>query len=157
MTRLREEGLIERLGRYRAVTADNKSSYVRMPVIGSIACGKPKMAVEDIEGYLPIDEAVLGKGEYFGLIADGDSMIDVGISNGDIVYVRRTPIADDGQIVVALIEDESTDGYRATLKRFFRDGKNKKFILHPENSEHKDIIADKVEIIGVAVKVLKDV
>ena len=156
MTRLREEGMIERLGRYRTVTAADKVSYTKMPVIGSIACGKPKIAIEDVEGYIPIDENSLGKGEYFGLIADGDSMIEAGIASGDVVYIRRSPTADDGQIVVALIEDENTDGYRATLKRFFRDEKNKSYVLHPENKKLEDIIVKEVNIVGVAVRVLKN-
>ena len=156
MKRLREEGRLERLGRYRTVAVSERTAYTGMPVLGSVACGKPKIAIEDIEGYLPIDKDSLGEGDYFGLIADGDSMIDAGISSGDVVYVRRSPAADDGQIVVALMEDEFTDGYRATLKRFFRDEKNKRYILHPENKDQKDIIVDNVEIVGVAIKVLKN-
>ena len=156
MARLEEEGLIEKYGRYQTVTADKAYSAKRMPIIGSIACGKPILAVEDIEGYIPIDDDFLGKGEFFGLIASGSSMIDAGISDGDIVYIKRQSTADDGEIVVALIEDELTDGRRATLKRFYRDEKNKSYILHPENSAMDDITVKSVEILGIAVQVLKN-
>ena len=156
MSRLEEEGMIEKYGRYQTVTADKPYTCKRMPIIGSVACGKPILAVEDIEGYVPIDEESLGRGEFFGLIASGNSMIEAGISDGDIVYIKRQSTADDGEIVVALIEDELTDGRRATLKRFYRDEINKRYILHPENSAMSDILVNKLEILGIAIKVLKN-
>lgn len=156
MSRLEEEGMIEKYGRYQTVTADKPYTCKRMPIIGSVACGKPILAVEDIEGYVPIDEDSLGRGEFFGLIASGNSMIEAGISDGDIVYIKRQSTADDGEIVVALIEDELTDGRRATLKRFYRDEGNKMYILHPENSAMSDILVNKLEILGIAIKVLKN-
>ena len=84
--RLIDDGLIEKLGRYQIKAAGNISCS-SMPVVGRIACGEPILAIEEIEGYLPIDEGTLGPGEYFGLIADGDSMINAGICEGDTVYV----------------------------------------------------------------------
>ena len=156
MSRLEEEGMIEKYGRYQTITADKPYTCRRMPIIGSVACGKPILAVEDIEGYVPIDDESLGRGEFFGLIASGNSMIEAGVADGDIVYIKRQSTADDGEIVVALIEDELTDGRRATLKRFYRDEGNKRYILHPENSTMSDILVDKLEILGVAIKVLKN-
>ena len=156
MTRLEEEGFLERFGRYRTVTSE-RTSYTKMPILGSIACGEPILAIEDVEGYIPIDEGELGAGEYFGLIARGDSMINAGISDGDTVFVRRQSVPNrDGDIVVAMIPDEETDGYLATLKRFFRDEKNNRYILHPENDALEDIILSEVHVIGVAVRVLKN-
>ena len=155
MTRLAEEGLIEKHGRYQRLLTDSRSCYTGMPVLGRIACGEPILAIENAEGYLPIDSAALGGGEFFGLIAEGDSMIDAGISHGDTVYVRRQTVADEGDIVVAMVEDEAGDGWRATLKRFYRDKDRRKFILHPENPQYRDIILDRVYIVGVAVRVLK--
>ena len=155
MNRLSEEGLIEKYGRYQTVTADSYSC-TRMPIVGAIACGSPTLAIEDIEGYLPVDEGSLGPGEYFGLIASGDSMINVGIGSGDTVYVRRQDTANDGDIVVAMVEDELSDGWCATLKRFYRDEKNNRYILHPENDNLDDIILSEVHVIGVAVRVLKN-
>lgn len=156
VTRLTEEGLIERRGRYGAITREHKGAISSMPIIGYIACGKPKLAIEDIEGYLPIDESELGGGEFFGLIASGDSMIEAGIAEGDVVYVRRQSTADNGDIVAALIIDEETGEYTATLKRFFKNERNKSYVLHPENREMSDIEVSEVEIIGKAIKVLKN-
>lgn len=154
VTRLIDEGMVERNGRYRLQTSENSFVPYMMPVIGRVSCGKPRLAEEDIRGYIPLDES-MARGEYFGLVAEGDSMIEVGIHDGDIVYVRRQETCDDGDIVVAMIDDEYTDGTEATLKRFYRDCENKRYILHPENSEMEDIIVDNVRILGVALKVLK--
>lgn len=159
MNRLMDDGLIEKYGRYQTVVADSPvlpPDYVMMPVVGSIACGQPVLAIEDVEEYIPINVGLLGYGEYFGLIARGDSMIDAGIDDGDTVYVRKQNTAIDGEIVVAMVEDEYSDGWSATLKRFYRDMKNGRYILHPENSCLEDIIVDKVHVVGVAVRVLKN-
>ena len=154
LTRLIEEGAIERRGRYGMQTMENTYVPYMMPVIGIVACGKPILAVEDIKGYIPLDES-MARGEYFGLVAKGDSMIDVGINDGDVVYVRRQQTCEDGDIVVAMIDDEFSDGTEATLKRFYRDYENERFILHPENPALDDIVVDKVRILGVAMRVLK--
>ena len=160
MNRLIDDGLIEKYGRYQTVINDSNSvlppNYVMMPVVGSISCGQPILAIEDVEEYIPIDVSLLGYGEYFGLIARGDSMIDAGIYDGDTVYVRKQNTAFDGEIVVAMVEDECSDGWNATLKRFYRDVKNGRYILHPENSKLSDIVVDKVHVVGVAVRVLKN-
>ena len=159
MNRLMDDGFIEKYGRYQTVLTDSPvlpSDYVMMPVVGSIACGQPILAIEDVEEYIPINVGLLGYGEYFGLIARGDSMIDAGICDGDTVYVRKQSTAIDGEIVVAMVEDEFSDGWSATLKRFYRDMKNNRYILHPENSALEDIIVEKVHVVGVAVRVLKN-
>lgn len=159
MNRLMDDGLIEKYGRYQTILAESSmlaADYVMMPVVGSIACGQPVLAIEDVEEYIPINIGLLGYGEYFGLIARGDSMIDAGICDGDTVYVRKQSTAIDGEIVVAMVEDEYSDGWSATLKRFYRDMKNNRYILHPENPMLDDIIVDKVHVVGVAVRVLKN-
>lgn len=156
MNRLVEEGFIEKYGRYQTIiNGSPNSQYTLMPVVGSIACGEPILAIEEVEEYIPIDISLLGYGEYFGLIAKGDSMINAGISNGDTVYVRKQNSAIDGEIVVAMIEDEYSDGWSATLKRFYRDMKNGRYILRPENADYSDIVVNDVHIVGVAVRVLK--
>lgn len=152
--RLIDDGLIERRGRYGMKTKERSYTPYMMPVIGIVSCGKPILAVEDIKGYIPLDES-MARGEYFGLVAKGDSMIDIGINDGDVVYVRRQETCDDGDVVVAMIDDEFTDGCEATLKRFYRDYESERFILHPENASMDDIIVDKVRILGVALRVLK--
>ena len=70
--------------------------------------------------------------------------------------VKHSHVTIDGEIVVAMVEDEYSDGWSATLKRFYRDMKNGRYILHPENSTLEDIIVDKVHVVGVAVRVLKN-
>ncbi len=159
MNRLMDDGLIEKYGRYQTVLTDSAelpSDYVMMPVVGSISCGQPILAIEEVEEYIPINIGLLGYGEYFGLIARGDSMIEAGICDGDTVYVRKQSTAIDGEIVVAMIEDEFSENWNATLKTFYRDIKNSRYILHPENSMLDDIIVDKVHVVGVAVRVLKN-
>ena len=128
-----------------------KNDGVHLPVVGRIACGAPLFAEEHIEEYVTISSSLLGAGEHFVLRAKGDSMIGAGISDGDAVIVRRQTHADEGQIVVALLEEE------ATLKRFYLDRENGRVRLHPENPEMEDIFADTVAIQGVAVKVLRDI
>ena len=155
MKRLEEEGYIERYGRNQVVTVENSNSIDRVPVIGSVACGKPKLAIEDIQGYLPINIDWLGRGEYFGLVADGDSMINIGINDGDIVIVRKQSTAENGQVVVALIPDEYGGEMTATLKRFYKE--RGRYRLHPENDYMDDIYVNKLEILGVAVKIISDV
>ena len=160
MNRLMDDGLIEKYGRYQTVIPEASAvlpaNYAMMPVVGSIACGEPILAIEEVEEYIPIDVSLLGYGEYFGLIARGDSMIDAGICDGDTVYVRKQSTAIDGEIVVAMIEDEYSECWNATLKRFYRDVKNNRYILHPENPRLEDIFVDKVHVVGVAVRVLKN-
>ena len=155
MKRLEEEGYIERYGRNQVVTVENSNSIDRVPVIGSVACGKPKLAIEDVQGYLPINIDWLGRGEYFGLVADGDSMINIGINDGDIVIVRKQSTAENGQVVVALIPDEYGGEMTATLKRFYKE--RGRYRLQPENDSMKDIYVDKLEILGIAVKNISDV
>ena len=159
MNRLIDDGLIEKYGRYQTVIKEDieiPPNFVMMPVVGSISCGQPILAIEDVEEYIPIDISLLGYGEYFGLIARGDSMIEAGIYDGDTVYIRKQNSAMDGEIVVAMVEDDFSDSWSATLKRFYRDLKNNRYILHPENSRLEDIIVDQVHVVGVAVRVLKN-
>lgn len=145
-----EKGEIEMSGR-RCITPTNvKSQVVRVPVLGCIACGIPKFAEENIEEYIKLPVSLFGNGDFFFLRAYGDSMIEAGIDDGDLVLVRKQNTAEDGEIVVALIDDE------ATLKRFYPEPKKQRFRLHPENSQMKDIIVKHCEIQGVAVKVIKD-
>ena len=151
---LENRGLLSNNGRSRGITTKKMQKlnlYTnQLPVVGSISCGTPLLAEENIENYLTISTEFLGKGDFFVLRANGESMINAGICDGDYVIVKQQENAEDGQIVVALIDDE------ATLKRFYRDEKSKKVRLHPENSKMKDMLFDNIVIQGVAVKVIKD-
>lgn len=150
IAQLCEDGILNYSG-YRTMTSTKtKAAAIRVPVLGTIACGIPKFAEENIEEYVRLPVALFGKGNFFILRAYGDSMIEAGIDNGDLVLIRQQNYADEGQIVVALMEDE------ATLKRFYPEPKKHRIRLHPENSRMDDIYVDNCEIQGVAVKVLKD-
>lgn len=150
IAQLCDDGILDYSG-YRTMTSTKtKAAATRVPVLGTIACGIPKFAEENIEEYVRLPVALFGKGNFFILRAYGDSMIEAGIDNGDLVLIRQQNYADEGQIVVALMEDE------ATLKRFYPEPKKHRIRLHPENSHMDDIYVDNCEIQGVAVKVLKD-
>lgn len=150
IAQLCDDGILDYSG-YRTMTSTKtKTAAIRVPVLGTIACGIPKFAEENIEEYVRLPVALFGKGNFFILRAYGDSMIEAGIDNGDLVLIRQQNYADEGQIVVALMEDE------ATLKRFYPEPKKHRIRLHPENSRMDDIYVDNCEIQGVAVKVLKD-
>lgn len=116
-----------------------------IPVIGTIAAGKPILADEHIETYVPCDIDIHAD---FGLIIHGDSMIDAGINDGDVVFIKKQPVVEDGQIAAVRIDDD------ATLKRFYKspDGctlisANPKYAPMVFNSSN----CDKIEIIGLAV------
>lgn len=123
-----------------------------MPVVGSIACGSPILAEENIESYLSISPEFLGPGEFFILRAKGESMINAGINDGDLVIIRKQSTADEGQIVVALTEEGE-----CTLKKYYLDKRRRKIRLHPENDEMKDMYFDTIQIQGVAVKIIQDI
>ena len=128
----------------------SNNAIEQLGVVGSIACGSPMYAEENIETYISFPRALLGNGEFFILRANGESMIDAGIDDGDLVIIRKQETAEEGDIVVALINDE------ATLKRFYRDKKRRKIRLHPENAKLEDMYFDNIAIQGVAIKVIKD-
>ncbi len=152
---LKERGLIEKnsdgsisicdvlsVGRTRTVS-----------LVGQCACGQPILAEENIEGTFSLPEDLLGKGEYFMLRAIGSSMKDAGIFDKDYMFVRKQENAEEGQIVIALV-----DGQDATAKRFYR--RNGKIILHPENDAeidgkriYEDIIVDNCQIVGIVTNV----
>jgi len=124
---------------------------LRIPKVGRVACGMPLTAIENVEEFITMSESLLGTGEFFILQAYGDSMIEAGIEQGDLIIVRQQNTAEEGDIIVALMEDE------ATLKRYYPEPKFNRVRLHPENSEMQDIYVNNCNIQGVAVKVIKEV
>ena len=128
----------------RAITIKNTTPPGTIPVLGHVAAGSPILAEEEVDEYVPFagDTANL-----FALHVHGNSMIKCGILDGDIVVVRRTSEAQNGQIVVALVEDS------ATVKRFYKEDGH--FRLQPENDDYEPIIVDSVEILGKVVSVMR--
>ena len=157
LERLKDEGLIDTAGRGRITSSVNNWEMGYAPILGIVACGKPKLAVEDIQGYLPLNMDYFGKGEYFLLVASGESMINADIKDGDLVLIRKQNTFENGQIAVVLTESDCSDESISTLKRVYRDDKNKRFRLHPENDNMKDFYVENIDVIGIAVKVIKDV
>lgn len=150
VAKLRSDGIVGYSGYRSLVPARVKGGSVMVPVLGRVACGLPRYAKENIEEYVRMPEALIGSGEFFFLRAVGDSMTGAGIEEGDLVLVKRQNFAEKGQIVVALIGEETT------LKRFYPEPGKKRIRLHPENPALADIYVPSCEIQGVAVKVIKD-
>lgn len=123
---------------------DTKAYHV--PLVGTVTAGQPILAVESIEDYIPVPVNNKGK-NMFALKVRGDSMINAGILNGDTVIVEQTPVASNGEIVVALIGDE------ATVKRFYKEKGH--FRLQPENDAYEPIIVDEVSILGKVNMVIR--
>lgn len=149
MVRLQEEGLIDMAGRRHIVSSVNSWAMKSAPFLGMVACGKPQTAIQDIQGYLPLNMDYFGSGEYFALVAEGNSMVNVGIDEGDLVIVRRQSTCEDGQIAVVQIENESDDECSATLKRVSRDEKHKRFRLHPENDTMRFQLVGEIMILKI--------
>lgn len=117
----------------------------KVPLLGAITAGSPILAVENFEGYvdLPWQSAKYSADELFALKVKGESMIEAGILDGDVVIVRKSAYAENGQIVVALIEDE------ATVKTFYKEDGH--FRLQPENKTMQPIIVDEVSLLGIVI------
>ena len=150
ITQLCADGVIDYSGVRSITSTRTDARAVRVPVLGEVACGIPKLAEEKIDAYVRLPVALFGSGDYYILRANGDSMTGAGIDDGDLVLIRRQSFAEDGQIVVALTENE------ATLKRFYTEPARHRIRLHPENPRLSDIYVEACVIQGVAVKVLKD-
>ena len=147
INRLKERGLLEKSDvKRRAISLKSKSLSV--PLVGTVAAGQPIFATENYEDYFSLPDNFFSGNDLFMLTVQGDSMIKIGILNGDKVIVNRQDVAINGEIVVALVEDS------ATVKRFYkRDGK---IILHPENDTMDDFIYDDVKILGKVVGLIRN-
>lgn len=126
-----------------------KQNAVKVPLIGTVAAGEPIFAQENYEDFFSVPSNMFGSDDLFMLNVKGDSMIKIGMFNGDKIVVRKQETADNGDIVVALVDDS------ATVKRFFKRGK--KIILHPENDDMQDFIFDDVTILGKVVGLMRNI
>ena len=125
----------------------DSSDYELVPLVGEVRCGAPSLAIEGFKGMFKVPREFIGTGDFFMLMAEGDSMEGAGIEEGDYLIIREQPTADPGDIVVALKESEfGSEDADATLKRFIY--KNGKPILHPENEKYGDIDAAEYRIVG---------
>ncbi len=146
---LEEHGLIERdPGLNRCIRIVGETSAKSVPVVGNVAAGNPIVAIEDIEGYVTVDYKLCRGKELFALRVQGESMINAGILPDDILIVHRTPVAENGEIVVALVEDS------ATVKRFYKE--NGHFRLQPENDDFEPIIVDEVILLGKVISLIRN-
>lgn len=124
----------------------------RLPLLGQVAAGSPLLAEENVEDYLAVPEPLSRGGEEFLLRVKGDSMINAGILEGDILVVRKQESADNGEIVVALAGQDESVG-EATVKRFFRESGRVR--LQPENDALEPIYADYVQVLGKVTGVFR--
>ena len=132
---MEERGILTRRKREIVIndTIQASPELNRVPILGNVSCGLPEYTEENFEEYVPLPVALFGQGDFYLLRASGNSMIEAGIDPGDLVVVRKQNTAEEGDIVVALVDNETT------LKRFYRDKKHRCCRLHPENSKMKDI------------------
>ena len=147
MNKLNDRGLINKTdNKKRAVSINQKT--IKVPLVGTVAAGEPIFAQENYEDYFSIPSNLFSDDDLFMLTVKGSSMINIGMYEGDKIIVKKQPVAENGDIVVALVDDS------ATVKRFFkRDGK---FILHPENDDMDDFVYEEVSILGKVVGLIRN-
>ena len=121
--------------------------YFSAPVVGSVRCGDPENEEEEVEMYLSLPEAIFGTGDFYMVRAMGDSMVDAGINDGDYVVVKEQPVANNGDIVVAILDDG------ATVKRFYKEKDHIR--LQPENDNMEPIIVKDCKILGTVFGVFR--
>lgn len=124
-----------------------RREVVNVPVVGRVAAGNPILAVENVTNYFPIPAELLPNEETFMLVVKGDSMINMGIYDGDQIVVKKQSTANNNDVVVALVDDS------ATVKRFFKE--NGYYRLQPENDYMDPIIVDHVDILGKVIGLVR--
>ena len=148
LNQLADRGVINKVdNRNRAVSL--KQKVVNVPLIGTVAAGQPIFATENYEGMYSIPNNFFNGEDLFMLNVKGDSMINIGMYDGDKIVVKKQETADNGDIVVALVDDS------ATVKRFFKRGGE--IILHPENDDMQDFIFKDVKILGKVIGLMRNI
>lgn len=153
LTRLEKKGYIRRdPSKPRAIEIVDEEFYVhrnvvQLPLVGKVTAGEPILAVENIEETMTLPYDLVGTEDAFLLRVRGDSMIEAGIFDNDIIIVRRQNVAENGDIVVALIDDE------ATVKRFYKEHDHIR--LQPENKAMEPIIVKDVKILGKVIGLIR--
>ena len=150
LNRLEKKGLLHREAmkpRTIDVTRNDRPQMERIPLLGKVAAGTPILAEENADGFVTLPDDVVGRGEHFVLEIRGESMISAGIMNGDFVVIKRQQTAQNGDIIIAMLDGE------ATCKRYFKAPD--RFRLQPENPRMRPIYTKKVDIVGRVVAVYR--
>ena len=129
------------------ISTIQSDNFTRIPVLGTVTCGEPILAVQTSEEYFMVSPTLFKGDDLFILTAQGDSMINAGIYSGDKIVIKQQNHADNGDIVAALIEDS------ATIKRFYKE--DGYYRLQPENDTMDPIIVDNVQILGKVVGLVR--
>ena len=151
LNHLESQGLIRRdptKPRALEVLDGSQARGRSVPLVGRVTAGQPILAIENIEEYLTLPQSVLGQGKMFSLRVEGESMIDAGIMDGDIVVLRQQDTAENGDIVVAMTPEDE-----ATLKRIYYE--KDRVRLQPENATMAPIYVDNVTVLGKLVALIR--
>lgn len=127
---------------------EKSQELISIPLLGNVAAGLPLMASQNFNGYINLPSDMLKLGEHFALIVKGNSMINAGILDGDTAIIKQTSTAENGEIIVALIEDS------VTLKRFYKESSRVKLLA--ENDDYSPIYTQNIRILGKLVKILRN-
>ncbi len=143
-----DEGYLEKSDNHnRAIKLSGKSG-ISVPLVGNVAAGQPILAIENITEYINFNTEKTYSNPLFALKVKGDSMINAGIFTDDIIIAEQTSYAENGDLVVALVDDEG-----ATVKTFYKE--NGHYRLQPENDNMSPIISDNVKIMGKVVALIR--
>ena len=150
--KLQSKGYLNKTDNKKRAVTIGKGSFINIPLLGVVTAGQPIFAYENYEDYYSFPVGEFKGDELFMLRVQGTSMIEAGIMDGDKIIVRRQQTAENGEIVVALVNEEET----ATVKRFYK--KDGKIILHPENETLSDMIFNPqdVSILGKVVGLMRN-
>ncbi len=127
---------------------ERENEILSIPILGNVAAGVPLLASENFDGYISIPSDMLKAGDYFALNVRGDSMINAGILDGDTALIKQKQTAENGEIIVAMIDDA------VTLKRFYKEKNRVK--LQAENDAYSPIYTQSIKILGKLVKIFRD-
>lgn len=152
LSALKEKGYIKKENNTsRSIKTKNENKTFKIPLLGYIAAGQPIDVIENVYEYISVtNNSIKSPKDYYALKVVGDSMIEEGIFDGDTVIIKKQSSADNGQTVVAIIDDE-----QATLKKIYRE--NNKFRLQPRNQSMLPIYRKEVEVRGIVVQVIRDI
>jgi repressor LexA len=153
VTALKKKGYVKSDKRSRTMAVikrdgEEEGGTVEIPILGPVAAGAPILAEENWEGSIPVHRSMLKRGcQYFALNVRGDSMVGAGILDGDMAIIEQRNTAEDGEIVVAMVNDATT------LKRYYRE--KTRIRLQPENDKYKPIYSQDVRLLGRVAKIIR--